>query len=123
MRDHFHLFTYGTLTARAGDDGDGIIPGPLAGCELAGEGTIHGTLYDLGLYPALLLAGNDPVDGQIWRCPASLLPDLDRYEATDQGLFRRVGIRVADTACWVYVAGPRLATRLIPAARVTGPRR
>lgn len=122
MRDHFHLFTYGTLTTRADGDDTGT-PAALAGCELARHATIHGTLYDLGLYPALLLAGNDPVDGQIWRCPASLLPDLDRYEATDQGLFRRVGIRIAHTACWVYVAGPRLATRLIPSARVTGSRR
>jgi len=120
VRDHFNLFTYGTLTSRPSDDGNDA-PAPLAGCELVGQATIRGTLYDLGPYPALLLAGTDPVPGQIWRCPASRLPQLDRYEAVSEGLFRRVGVRVADTACWVYVAGPRLATRLTPDSRVHSP--
>jgi gamma-glutamylcyclotransferase (GGCT)/AIG2-like uncharacterized protein YtfP len=107
----FHLFTYGTLAARSPD-------GLLAGCERVGEGHVPGTLYDLGGYPALLLAGSDPVPGVIWRCPADRLPVLDRYEAVDDGLFRRVGVRVGGLSCWVYVAGPRLGPRLTLDARV-----
>ena len=112
MRDTFHLFTYGTLT----DDAPGI----LEGCERVDTGVVRGTLYDLGDYPALLLGGDDPVPGVIWRCPADRLPALDRYEAVEDGLFRRAGVQVGEYACWVYVAGPKLGPRLRPEARVSG---
>ncbi len=110
MRDTFHLFAYGTLR----DD----VPSLLDGCERVDTGTVQGTLYDLGDYPALLLSGDDPVPGVIWRCPADRLPELDRYEGTDDGLFRRAGVQVGEYACWVYVAGPELGARLVPEAKV-----
>lgn len=113
MRDTFHLFAYGTL--RTADPPAG---GLLAGCEAVGTGVVRGTLYDVGDYPALLLGGDDPVPGTIWRCPVDRLGDLDRYEGTADGLFRRVGVRVGDRACWVYVAGPKLGPKLRPDARV-----
>ena len=112
MRDTFHLFTYGTLTS--GDAANRL----LQGCERVGQGVVRGTLYDLGDYPALLLGGDDSVPGVVWRCPADRLPELDRYEGTDDGLFRRVGVEVDGYACWVYVAGPGLGHRLVPEARV-----
>ena len=112
MRDTFHLFTYGTLK----DD----LPGILEGCERVDTGVVRGTLYDLGDYPALLLSGEDPVPGVVWRCPAHRLPALDRYEAVDDGLFRRAAVQVGEYACWVYVAGPKLGPRLLPEARVSG---
>ncbi len=110
MRETFQLFAYGTLK-------DGVAD-LLDGCERVGTGEVRGTLYDLGDYPALLLSGDDPVPGVIWRCPTDRLPDLDRYEGTDEGLFRRAGVQVGDHACWVYVAGPKLGGRLVPDARV-----
>lgn len=52
------------------------------------------------------------MDGEVWRCPASLLRVLDRYEGIAGGLFRRVAVEVGDRVCWVYVAGPKLGPRL-----------
>lgn len=112
----FHLFAYGTLMAGKGS------PSPvLTGCERVGTGSVRGTLYHTGRYPALLLSGGTPVSGEIWRCPAHVLPRLDQYEAVSEGLFRRVGVRVADVACWAYVAGPALGPRLTPDARASSP--
>ena len=112
---HFHLFAYGTLReAKPGTPGGSL----LAGCDRVGTGTVEGTLFDLGDYPALLLSGDEPVEGTIWRCPSALLPELDRYEGVGEGLFRRVARRVDGHACWIYVAGPRLGLRLTPGARV-----
>lgn len=113
MRESFHLFTYGTLRA-----GTGPARHLLDGCERVGRGVVHGTLYDVGDYPALLLSGDRPVPGEIWRCPVDRLAALDRYEGVEEGLFRRVGVRVEGRACWVYVAGPRLGARLRPEAVV-----
>lgn len=113
MRDTFHLFTYGTLLS-SGDAGTEL----LEPCERVGVGAVRGTLYDLGDYPALLLSGDDEVQGEIWRCPASRLPALDAYEGVADGLFRRAAVRVDGCACWVYVAGPRLGPRLVPDARI-----
>ena len=113
----FHVFVYGTLrSAAAGAGGRGL----LRGGERVGEGVVRGTLYDLGDYPALLLGGGDTVRGEIWRFPTDRLPLLDRYEATEAGLFRRIAVEVAGIPCWVYVAGPRLGPRLTPEARVPG---
>lgn len=111
MRDTFLLFAYGTLRS----DSPGRL---LDGCARVGTGVVRGTLYDVGSYPALLLSGDDPVGGEIWRCPTHRLADLDRYEGTAEGLFRRVGVQVGDYPCWVYVAGPALGPRLVPEARV-----
>lgn len=118
MRDHFHLFVYGSL--RSG----GTAAHLLAGCERMGAAQVGGVLYDIdGQYPALVLYGNTPVPGEIWRCPVELLPNLDTYEGVDEGLFRRVGVHIrqvsgADVACWTYVAGPRLAHKLGPARKI-----
>lgn len=112
----FHLFAYGTLRS------DAISPAGrelLRGCERVGAGTVRGTLYEAGRYPALLLSGEDEVRGEVWRCPTELLPVLDRYEGTTDGLFRRAAVRVGEWACWVYVAGPALGPRLTPDARVS----
>lgn len=109
----FHLFTYGTL--RRGREAAGL----LEGCERVGPATVAGSLFDIdGEYPALVLAGAGRVEGEIWRCPAELLARLDEYEAVGRGLFRRVAAEAGGLACWVYVAGPRLARRLTPRRRI-----
>lgn len=113
----FHLFTYGTLGSRGGA---GEL---LQGCERVRAADVTGILYDAGAYPALLLTEDGQrVEGEIWSCPADRLPDLDRYEGVEEGLFRRIGVRSGGVACWVYVAGPRLGARLTPEARIDGGR-
>ena len=113
VSDVFHLFAYGTL--RAGAHAARL----LDGCDCAGAALVPGTLYDVnGRYPALMLYGNTPVRGEIWRCPPALLRRLDEHEGVAEGLFRRVGVRVGDVACWTYVAGPALAHELEPAKRI-----
>mgnify|MGYP001323065815 CR=1 FL=1 len=110
---YFHLFTYGTL--RSGRGAAAL----LEGCEPVAAAAVTGTLFDIdGEYPALVLAGTGRVDGEIWRCPAATLPRLDEYEGVAEGLFRRVGVRVDEWACWTYVAGPKLAPRLNPNRRI-----
>ncbi|NIP78416.1 MAG: gamma-glutamylcyclotransferase [Gemmatimonadetes bacterium] len=113
MHDAFHLFTYGSLRSGAAPARSLLRP-----CHRVGDGVVRGTLYDVGEYPALLLSGDDAVRGEIWRCPAGRLRELDRYEGVAEGLFRRAAVVVDGLACWVYVAGPRLGPRLVPEARV-----
>jgi gamma-glutamylcyclotransferase (GGCT)/AIG2-like uncharacterized protein YtfP len=108
----FHLFVYGTL--RSG----GAAAGILAGSRLVGTATIEGTLYDLGEFPALMLYGGTPVEGEVWQCPTGLLWKLDEYEGVGRGLFRRVAIQAGDWSCWTYVAGPQLGRRLTPDRRM-----
>lgn len=109
----FHVFTYGTL----GSQGDAS--SLLDGCERVGDAAVKGILYDVGEYPALLLTEDgQKVEGEVWRCPADRLRELDDYEGVAEGLFRRSAVRVGSAACWVYVAGPRLWARLVPESRI-----
>jgi gamma-glutamylcyclotransferase (GGCT)/AIG2-like uncharacterized protein YtfP len=113
----FNLFAYGTL--RDGDEADSL----LHGCDHVGAGVVRGILYDIdSRYPALLLYGNAPVYGEIWRCPADLLLGLDEYEGTAHGLFRRIAVEVehddGHLSCWLYAAGPALSRRLIAENRI-----
>ncbi len=116
----FNLFAYGTLKdpARARE----VMPGS----ELVGNGSVHGILYDIdGDFTAVILYGTTPIPGVVWRCPAEVLPTLDRYEDIDGGLFRRVGHEVmmddgTVVPCWIYVAGPGLRRKLVPEARIGG---
>lgn len=118
MSEAFHLFAYGTLRST------GSAAARMAGCELIGDGSVGGVLYDIdGAYPALIVYGNTPVHGEVWRCPATMLLALDEYEDVASGLFRRIGVEVqmADgrtQGCWVYVAGPQLARKLTSARRI-----
>jgi gamma-glutamylcyclotransferase (GGCT)/AIG2-like uncharacterized protein YtfP len=118
MSTHFHLFVYGTLRR------SGTAVERLGSSEWLGKGTVGGVLYDMdGDFPALVLYGTSPVQGEVWRCPAELLASLDEYERVDEGLFRRVGVEVrledgAIQGCWTYVAGPRLSRKLTPARRI-----
>lgn len=107
-----HLFVYGTL--RSGGEAAWL----LRGCRFVGPGAVAGTMYDLGDYPALVLGGDGRVEGEVWRCPADLLPRLDEYEGIAEGLFGRTEVEVAGVRCWTYVAGPRLLPGLGPERRI-----
>lgn len=110
----FHLFVYGTLRR------NGAAADRLAGATMVGTGAVRGTLYDIdGEYPALMLCGDAHVQGEIWHVPsAAMLASLDAYEGVAHGLFRRATVVVEGQACWVYVAGHRLAPKLTADRRV-----
>jgi gamma-glutamylcyclotransferase (GGCT)/AIG2-like uncharacterized protein YtfP len=115
----FNLFTYGTL--RSG----GPAADMLAGCELLGAATVNGILYDIeGRYPAMVMYGEVPVTGEVWRCPPAKLLELDRYEGVAERLFRRVATEAempgGPVACWLYTAGPAISRKLRPEARLAG---
>jgi gamma-glutamylcyclotransferase (GGCT)/AIG2-like uncharacterized protein YtfP len=111
----FHLFAYGTLR----DPADPVLP-LMQGARRVAEATVAGTLYDIdGEFPALMLYGTTPVAGTVWHIPESArLALLDEYEQVLQGLYRRVAVEAAGLPCWVYVAGPALASRLTPERRM-----
>ncbi len=80
---------------------------------------VRGTLFDVsGVGRALMLAGGDLVRGEVRSVTPERLRELDAHAAVAAGLYRRVGIEVGSTACWTYVAGPRLAPRLTADRRV-----
>lgn len=113
MKDEFLLFAYGTLQSR------GNAAEVLQGCPVLTTASVAGSLYDIdGEYPALVLGGSGRVHGEIRSCPPSLLLRLDEHEGVGQRLFRRVGVQIGDYSCWTYVAGPKLARKLLPARRV-----
>ena len=124
MEQHttFDLFVYGTLRSR--HDANAV----LQGCERRGTGVVHGIMYDIdGRFPASILYGDTPIHGEVWRCPSSLLLQLDQYEGVGSGLFRRVAtVALMDDGeeapCWIYTAGPALSRRLTPSARIEGGR-
>lgn len=113
MRSHFHLFVYGTLKT------GGRNASKLSACERISAGEVGGVLYSIdGEFPALVLYGNTPIEGEIWRCPNDMLDALDEFEGVQHGLFRRVGVTVGDIGCWTYVAGPRLTRKLTSESRI-----
>lgn len=110
---YFHIFSYGSGLE------DRLAAGLLEGCELVAEREVAGTLYDIdGEYPALVLAGNGRVAGEIWRCPVEVLPELDSDERVVARQLNRIGLQVDEFACWVYVVGPKLARHLAPGRRL-----
>jgi gamma-glutamylcyclotransferase (GGCT)/AIG2-like uncharacterized protein YtfP len=114
----FNLFVYGTLMS-AGSGSH-----MLQGCQRMGTGRVDGILYDIdGEHPALVLYGNEPIAGEVWRCPWQLLARLDEYEGVGVGLFRRVAVNAQhengeQMPCWIYVAGPKLAHKLSASRRI-----
>lgn len=120
MSKTFVVFTYGTLNS------PNAYTTVLKGCENVGAATVQGTLYNIdGNFPAIMLYGDMPVAGVLWRCPVERLPEIDAYKGVAKGLFRRIGTNAMVEAngttvhqpCWIYVAGPALAHRLTPDAR------
>jgi gamma-glutamylcyclotransferase (GGCT)/AIG2-like uncharacterized protein YtfP len=87
------VFFYGTLMAgfdrrrRAGIDDK---------LRYVGRGAVHGALFDLGLYPALVPAGEGRVWGEVYEMadPATVLAALDdiegyRSDDPDRSLYTR----------------------------------
>ena len=115
----FNLFLYGPLGP------EGVPHEVLSICERVDTGVVGGLLYQINnTFPVLLQYGDTPVHGEVWRCPVESLADLDAHAKVDDGVLRRIGHEVASaqgdrTPCWLYVAGPSLRRKLIPANRLT----
>ena len=114
----FNLFAYSSLRAGHSD------VGMLEACTEVGGGVVSGTVYQVDDMRVLMLYGSTPVHGTVWRCPTEMLAVLDDFEAINDGLLRRVATDVlldegGVAPCWLYVAGPRIAPRLTPDARIS----
>ena len=105
------VFFYGTLMAgfdrrrRAGIDGK---------LRYIGRGSIQGSLFDLGLYPAAVPAQEGFVWGEVYEITdeVTVLAALDeiegyRHDDSDRSLYRRLKAEVAlpdggNAMAWVY---------------------
>lgn len=94
------LFAYGTLMPR--DAATALERGWSVDA-------VRGRLYDLGPYPALVDLDDQSagwVEGYVRSVQAAELETFDRWEAVDEGMYRRVLTRTRDGRhVWVYVYG------------------
>ena len=109
MTDAIHVFAYGAH-AESG-----------VSSEKVRDATVPGTLFEVeGIGPALMLSGPSAVRGEVRRIAIDSLEELDARARVREGLYRRVGVQVGETACWAWVAGPALAPRLATLPRHRG---
>src|SRR5690606_21814697 len=109
---YFHLFVHGTVPQAL------LAAGASGTAERVATREVVGTEYDVGDgETALVLAGPGRVRGEVWRCALELLKELGRGERVVGRFWRRVGVQVGEYPCWAYVAGPRLAPKLVPGRR------
>jgi gamma-glutamylcyclotransferase (GGCT)/AIG2-like uncharacterized protein YtfP len=108
-----YVFVYGTL--RRGDDNDinRLLPSPV----WVGSATVTGTLFHLGRYPGMLLAGEAggraAVVGEVYAITPQLERVLDEIEElypqqTNEYFKRDVSVHVGDQIlrCIVYEINP-----------------
>lgn len=115
-----HVFVYGTLRAGGSNDISRFRPLP----ERVGEGTLAGTLYDLGAYPGAVLGGDGVLQGEVYRITPSVEAALDRLEEVAQdgsGEYRKrecaVWVGAGTVQCLVYEIDPsRVAGRAVIAS-------
>jgi gamma-glutamylcyclotransferase (GGCT)/AIG2-like uncharacterized protein YtfP len=105
------VFFYGTLMSGFKRPGRSRIDPAL---RLEGRGSIHATLFDLGIYPAAIPASDSRVWGEVHRMtePEVVLPELDVLEGyrpseLDSSLYTRVETPVTFddgrvASAWVY---------------------
>jgi gamma-glutamylcyclotransferase (GGCT)/AIG2-like uncharacterized protein YtfP len=102
------IFVYGTL--RRGECRQGVWPRPPVRIE---DACTCGTLYDLGVHPALLpgdgvpgdgVPGDRCVRGELWHIAAADLPEtlrvldeVEDYRGLDDDLYRRVVVACVDS--------------------------
>ena len=73
------------------------------------DAKVRGDLYDLGLYPGLLLnESNSTVVGEVYEVDGELLPRLDEFEASSNYLRKQVEITIGGQRklSWIYVPDP-----------------
>lgn len=85
------------------------MPNAFPGAKFIGEASVHGSLYDLGAYPGLLLdESSSVVTGEVYEIDDEILAELDDYEASSD--YRRKLVEVSlvnqKMPCWVYEPNP-----------------
>lgn len=111
------VFVYGTLRRGGSNDINHHAPAPRA----MGDGTIAGTLYNLGAYPGVRLGGTDRVRGEVYGVAPEVEAMLDRLEdvrSDEMGEYRRRHAQVSlddgrNLDCLVYEIHPE-RVRLAP---------
>jgi gamma-glutamylcyclotransferase (GGCT)/AIG2-like uncharacterized protein YtfP len=105
------VFFYGTLMSGFQRPGRARLDGVL---RPVGRGSIHASLFDLGIYPAAIPASDSRVHGEVHRMldVEAVLPSLDELEGyrpaePDASLYRRVETPVTFddgriATAWVY---------------------
>jgi gamma-glutamylcyclotransferase (GGCT)/AIG2-like uncharacterized protein YtfP len=104
MNKHL-IFIYGSL--RRGSAGAMSIRFPNS--KFVAEAKVNGNLYDLGLYPGLVLNGsNSLVTGEVYEVDDEVLSELDDFEATSNYCRRQVEIPLGNqlTVGWTYEPNP-----------------
>jgi len=99
------FFLYGTLKDRS------LLAAAVGKVSVrsVGNGTVRGTLYNAGDYPALVLGGTCEVPGELFEVSDfdAVVHRLDAYEGVAQGLYSRQRTRVNTTdetrLAWAYV--------------------
>lgn len=92
MKNTNLVFVYGTLMEGFGNN---QIIQRHSGLKIC-EGTISGTMYDLGYFPGVRLGGAGLVHGEIWKVNASCMQSLDRLEG-EGSLYKRKKVSVTDS--------------------------
>ena len=108
-----HLFVYGTLMRRFRHPMHDAL---ARAAEFVGEASVQGRLYDLGLYPGLVLSDSraDTVFGELYRLhDDTVLRVLDDYEGCGRDdpqpheyVRGTVSVLAADggaTSAWAYI--------------------
>lgn len=112
-----HVFVYGTLRRGGRNDIARYRPAP----RLIGEASIAGTLFDLGAYPGIVLAGERRVRGEVYAIEPAVEAALDVLEEVaddDSGEYIKRQVRVDVGGQWfdclVYEIHPtRIAGRAV----------
>ena len=106
------LFVYGTLRRGQANDILALQPAPT----WVGRASVHGTLYDLGRYPGVVLGGTALVRGEVYEIAPALEEKLDEIEMIypqqrDEYFKRELSVAVAldnglvrwlNCLCYVY---------------------
>ncbi len=118
MPQPLHVFVYGTLRRGEANDINRLRPAP----QFLGRARIHGTLYDLGPYPGVILGGECWVQGEVYAITADLERQLDVIEGlapvpSGEYARRHLAVEVAGQAlhCVVYEIHP---ARVLGHARI-----
>lgn len=96
------VFVYGSL--RRGNPGAMSVRFPAA--TYVDDGTVAGSLYDLGAYPGLLLGGSaSRVTGEVYEVDDATLQQLDQFELSSDYVRKEVEVHhgTERRRCWIYV--------------------
>lgn len=112
-----HVFVYGTLRRSGRNDIARYRPSPM----WVGEAHVAGTLYDLGAYPGIVLAGERLVRGEVYAVEPAVEAALDVLEEVaddDSGEYIKrsvcVDVEGLSIDCVVYEIHPsRIAGRRV----------